>query len=794
MVFALVIVVFATFDVYRWRPDEGLRRGLSRLVGGWLGIVIALVVLLYATKTGSDFSRQWLGVWSVIALIALVGARLITIVAMRSLHRRGFVGRRIAIAGAGKLGQEIARRFARAPETGVRVVAFYDDATELHGTLLEGVPVRGGVDEVKDRIREDSVDQVWIALPLRAGDRVARLLQELLPQNVKVRFVPDIFGFQLLNHSFTEVCGLPVVNISESPFSGLKGALKWLEDKTVALIILTVIWPVLLVIAIAVKLESPGPVIFRQRRGGLDNREIVLWKFRTMRVHDESEAGDVPQARKNDPRVTRLGAFLRHEPRRAAAVHQRADGRHVDRRSPSTSSVAQRLSSRQDPALHAAELDQARHHRMGTDMRLAWRDRRAVEDGDARPARSLLHRELVAGIRFLYHPDDAVQAPQSAGVLICTRRVQGRDASIPASQFVRARFLISSGRSFMRDLVRKRVLVTGGAGFLGSHLCERLLDEGHDVLCVDNFFTGTRDNIASRCSSNPHFELDAPRRDVPAVRRGRRDLQPRVPGLADSLPARSGADDEDERARRDQHARAREAREGEDPAGVDERGLRRPARCIRRPRATGATSIRSALRSCYDEGKRCAETLFFDYRRQHALRIKVARIFNTYGPRMHPNDGRVVSNFIVQALRERADHHLRRREPDALVLLRRRPHRGLVALDGDARRGHRAHQPRQSRPSSRSECWRRRSSISRVPVRRSCSSRCRRTTRCSASPTSRARETLDWEPRWSCMKVCARRSRTSIVCCARVVGSRSRCADPVRASHRAIPTFFGPAL
>ena len=155
-VFALLIVVFAMLDVYRWRPDEGLRRGLARLVGGWFGIIVALFVLLYATKTGSFFSRQWLGVWSVLAFLALVLERI----------------------------------------------------------------------ALSQQLRVHRIDQVWIALPLRASDRVARLLQQLAPHNVKIRFVPDIFGFQLLNHSFTEICGLPVVNITESPLSGLKGTLK----------------------------------------------------------------------------------------------------------------------------------------------------------------------------------------------------------------------------------------------------------------------------------------------------------------------------------------------------------------------------------------------------------------------------------------------------------------------------------------------------------------------------------------------------------------------------------------
>jgi putative colanic acid biosynthesis UDP-glucose lipid carrier transferase len=310
-VFALTIVVFAVLDVYRWRPDEGLRRGIERLVGGWFGIVLTLVVLLYATRTGALFSRQWLGVWSALAFAGMFAARMGVLFALRTLHRRRLMLRRIAIVGAGQLGREIARRFARAPALGMRVVAFYDDVPELTGKNLEGVPVRGSVAEVKLHLREDRIDQVWIALPLRASDRVKGLLAELLPQNVKVRFVPDIFGFQLLNHSFSEVCGFPVVNISESPLSGLKGALKWIEDKTVALAILALVWPVMIAIAIVIKLDSPGPVLFRQRRSGLDNREIVVWKFRTMVVHDETQVASVPQARKGDPRVTRFGAFLR---------------------------------------------------------------------------------------------------------------------------------------------------------------------------------------------------------------------------------------------------------------------------------------------------------------------------------------------------------------------------------------------------------------------------------------------------------------------------------------------------
>jgi UDP-glucuronate decarboxylase len=199
-----------------------------------------------------------------------------------------------------------------------------------------------------------------------------------------------------------------------------------------------------------------------------------------------------------------------------------------------------------------------------------------------------------------------------------------------------------------RYSARKRVLVTGGVGFLGSHLCERLLQDGHEVLCVDNFFTGTKDNVAhlldnSRfevmrhditfplyvevdeiynlaCPASPiHYQYDPVQTTKTSVHGAINML-----GLAKRIKAKIlQASTSEVYGDPQVHPQTEEYRGHVNPIG---------------------------FRSCYDEGKRCAETLFFDYRRQHNVRIKVARIFNTYGPRMHPNDGRVVSNFIVQAL------------------------------------------------------------------------------------------------------------------------------------------------
>ena len=197
--------------------------------------------------------------------------------------------------------------------------------------------------------------------------------------------------------------------------------------------------------------------------------------------------------------------------------------------------------------------------------------------------------------------------------------------------------------------VRKRVLVTGGAGFLGSHLCTRLLREGCDVLCVDNYFTGRRANIL-HLLDDPHFEVM--RHDVTFPLYVEIDeiynlacpaspIHYRFDPVQTTKTSVIGAINMLGLAKRTK-AKVLQASTSEvygdpevHPQTEDYRGRVNPL----------------GPRACYDEGKRCAETLFFDYRRQHGLRIKVARIFNTYGPRMHPEDGRVVSNFIVQALR-----------------------------------------------------------------------------------------------------------------------------------------------
>ncbi|MDI6764610.1 MAG: SDR family oxidoreductase [Thermodesulfobacteriota bacterium] len=202
----------------------------------------------------------------------------------------------------------------------------------------------------------------------------------------------------------------------------------------------------------------------------------------------------------------------------------------------------------------------------------------------------------------------------------------------------------------MKELGQQRILVTGGAGFLGSHLCERLLKEGHDVLCVDNFYTGTRRNIA-HLLDHPYFELL--RHDITFPLYVEVD---EIYNLACPASPIHYQNDPVQTTKVNVHG------------SINMLGLtkRLKAKILQASTSEvyGDPSIHPqpenywgnvnciGPRSCYDEGKRCAETLFFDYHRQHGIKIKVARIFNTYGPNMHPDDGRVISNFILQALRD----------------------------------------------------------------------------------------------------------------------------------------------
>ena len=307
----MTLVIFPTFDNYRsWRGRSWIDQLRVTLLS-WGSVLVALVVISALMKTTAVYSRLWFTLWAVSGFSGLFLYRRLLIVALRELRSRGWNRKSIVIFGAGDLGKLVADRIRESDSVGFDLVAFFDDNPAFEGQEYGGAKIYGSGNSVGTFVREKQVQEVWLALPLRAEKRVKEVMYELRHSTALIRFVPDIFSFRLLlGHAVTEVAGIPVVDINYSPISGLNWLIKEAEDRILAAIILVLISPLLLVIAIALRLDSKGPVLFKQRRHGWDGKIINVYKFRSMVIHEE-EDGQLTQATRNDARVTRIGAFLR---------------------------------------------------------------------------------------------------------------------------------------------------------------------------------------------------------------------------------------------------------------------------------------------------------------------------------------------------------------------------------------------------------------------------------------------------------------------------------------------------
>ena len=290
-----------------WRPDAP-RREAADAAFAWCAALLGLVVLGYVSKTSAEFSRRVVLTWTLAGPVALVavraGARVLR-GALRSNGRR----RRAAIAGAGPLGQRVAEAMRSQPGLGLRLVGVYDDGRPAGAarTRAPGSDMCGSLDALEKLVGRGEVDVVFLALPV--DERTRALARRLAGTPVSVYVVPDLLAFALLRSQWLPLGSVSAVSLFERPLVGFERVLKRAEDVAVATLCLAIAALPMALIAAAVKLSSPGPVLFRQRRHGLDGREIVVWKFRTMRVCEED--AQFRQARPGDPRVTRLGVLLR---------------------------------------------------------------------------------------------------------------------------------------------------------------------------------------------------------------------------------------------------------------------------------------------------------------------------------------------------------------------------------------------------------------------------------------------------------------------------------------------------
>lgn len=299
------------FELYHTRRGIALHKEFARLWLTWITVVLGLLFLGYSSKTSELYSRRLFLTWFAIAPLLLIIWRGWLQIILASLRQRGLNTRRVAIVGARDLGAYLARTILDAPWMGLNPVGFYDDRKPAGERPLvrEPIEVIGNLEMLLRHAREGRIDIVYITLPMSAEKRVQHLLARLSDTTASVYIVPDFFMFDLLHASWGTIGELPAVSISETPFYGVDGIIKRIEDIVLASAILVVAAIPLVLIAIGIKLTSPGPVIFKQYRYGLRGNKIEVWKFRSMRVCENG--GEVQQARKQDPRVTPFGAFLR---------------------------------------------------------------------------------------------------------------------------------------------------------------------------------------------------------------------------------------------------------------------------------------------------------------------------------------------------------------------------------------------------------------------------------------------------------------------------------------------------
>ncbi len=306
---ALTLNVMHGARIYSWPVVERLPWLMLRMVIGWVGVLLMLLTLAYFTRTSDWFSRAWVVMWLALSVVGFGLVRLITVVQLWRWRSRGDLRVNVAVVGARDLGRAVVRQLRGLHPEDIRLVGVFDDHLPID-VEIEGVPVRGTVDDLIETARRERIDEVILAMVDRSSEEVEQVIAKLRPLPINTKLCAHSLRFNLPVRGFASFAGLPLLSVLERPLTGWSKVGKTIEDRLLGAALCLVLLPVMGLIALAVKLDSPGPVLFRQRRYGFNNNEITVFKFRSM-AHDADPDPSVPQARRNDPRVTRVGAFLR---------------------------------------------------------------------------------------------------------------------------------------------------------------------------------------------------------------------------------------------------------------------------------------------------------------------------------------------------------------------------------------------------------------------------------------------------------------------------------------------------
>ena len=409
---ATAVICFQAADIYQVQLFRGHLLQMTRMISSWAFVFLLFIGASFIVKLGSEISRLWLTAFFFGGLAALVTGRMFLRSLVRSWARQGRLDRRTIIVGADENGEQLVQALKTQDDSDIKVLGVFDDRNDDRAMdTCAGSPKLGKVDDIVELARRTRIDLVLFALPISAETRILEMLKKLWVLPVDIRLSAHTNKLRFRPRSYSYLGEVPTLDVFEAPITDWDLVMKWLFDHVVGFVILVLALPVMGLVALAVRLDSPGPALFRQKRFGFNNERIDVFKFRSM-YHHQADPTASKVVTKNDPRVTRVGRFIRKTsldelpqlfnvvfksnlslvgPRPACRARQAAE-------------PAVRRSRRR---LFRAPPRQAGDHRLGADQRLARRSRYRREDPEARRVRSLLHRELVGAVRPLHSAQDA---------------------------------------------------------------------------------------------------------------------------------------------------------------------------------------------------------------------------------------------------------------------------------------------------------------------------------------------------------------------------------------------------
>ncbi len=305
----LQTIIFQIYTLYTpWRGSSYIQESAS-VIAALTTVFGVLAFLSVITKTSTTYSRAWFLMWYGFGAILLLTMRFVLRRLLQKLRALGYNLRHIIIIGAGETGPRVLHRLLTSPESGFRIAGYFDE--NVHTIEQAATTIELGTEaDALSLCQSQRIDQIWLAMPLEEFDRIESIVNRLQQVTADIRLVPDFFGFRLINHSISTIADMPVVNLSVTPMEGLNRWLKLVEDKTLSLLIITLISPLMLLIAAIIKLSSPGPIFYGQPRLSWNGREFTMYKFRTMPVDAEVQTGAI-WASPDDNRATGFGKFLR---------------------------------------------------------------------------------------------------------------------------------------------------------------------------------------------------------------------------------------------------------------------------------------------------------------------------------------------------------------------------------------------------------------------------------------------------------------------------------------------------